>query len=81
VLHENGDDAGAWAWSLYALDLALAGCFETAYPSYTSIAMAAQEEAHRKVGLTPAEQNAGLAMSYAIAGRWEKQARERLSCD
>ena len=32
-------------------------------------------------GLTPAEQNAGLAIGYAISGRWEKEARERLACD
>ena len=81
ALEHGGDNAGAWAWSLYTLDLALAGCFETLYPSYHAIAMAAQEEARIKALLTPAEQNAGLAMNYAISGRWERQAKERLSCD
>jgi hypothetical protein len=38
-------------------------------------------EARRKIGLTPAEQNAGLATSYAIEGSWARQAKERLSCD
>ncbi len=81
ALADAGDNAGAWAWSVYALDLALDGCFEIFYPSHRHIASAAQTEAQRKAGLTPAEQNAGLAISYAIAGRWEKQAKERLSCD
>jgi hypothetical protein len=81
TLAHAGDNAGAWAWSLYALDLAFDGCFETIYPSHRSVASAAQTEAQRKALLTPAEQNAGLAMNYAIEGRWEKQAKERLDCD
>ena len=80
-LADAGDNAGAWAWSLYALDLALDGCFETIYPSHRYIAHFVEAEAQRKAGLTPAEQNAGLAISYAIEGRWEKQAKERLACD
>jgi hypothetical protein len=51
------------------------------YPSHRHVASAAQTEAERKAGLTPAEQNAGLAISYAIEGRWAKQAKERLACD
>jgi hypothetical protein len=81
MLQHSGDDAGAWAWSLYTLDLGLAGCFETLYPAYQNIAMAAEQEARSKALLTPAQQNAGLAMSYAISGRWERLAKERLSCD
>jgi hypothetical protein len=81
ALADAGDNAGAWAWSVYALDLALDGCFEIIYPSHRHLASAAQTEAQRKAGLTPAEQNAGLAISYAIEGRWEKQAKERLACD
>lgn len=81
ALVDSGDRAGAWAWSLYGLDLALDGCFEMLSPSHIFIARAAQTEAERKASLTPAEQNAGLALNYAISGRWEKQARERLSCD
>lgn len=81
ALLDAGDTAGAWAWSIYALDLALDGCFEVAYPSHRYVANAAQSEAQRKAVLTPAEQNAGLAISYAIEGRWEKQAKERLGCD
>lgn len=79
-LAANGENAAAWAWSLYWLDLALDGCLETIAPMYFTIASAAQDEAGRKAVLSPAEQNAGLAMSYAIAGRWEKKAKERLSC-
>jgi hypothetical protein len=81
MLAADGDRAGAWAWSLYGLDLALDGCFESFYPSHIHIAGAARTEAERKAGLTPAEQNAGLAISYAIEGRWAKRARERLSCE
>jgi hypothetical protein len=81
TLADEGNNAGAWAWSVYALDLALDGCFELTYPSHRQVAIAAQTEGQRKAGLTPAEQNAGLAISYAIEGRWEKQAKERLSCD
>ena len=54
---------------------------DTLYASHMNVAWAAQEEARRKAVLTPAEQNAGLAISYAIAGRSERQAKERLSCD
>jgi TPR repeat protein len=79
-LDASGEKVAAWAWSLYALDLAISGCFETISPSYRSIAFAAQDEARRRSLLSPAEQNAGLAMSYAIFGRWERQAKERLSC-
>jgi len=81
ALAQAGDNAGAWAWSVYALDLALDGCFETFYPSHLQVAAAARTEAQRKAVLTPTEQNAGLAISYAIEGRWEKQAKERLACD
>lgn len=79
-LDASGEKVAAWAWSLYALDLAISGCFEIISPSYRNIASAAQDEARRKALLSPAEQNAGLAMSYAIFGRWERQAKERLSC-
>ena len=79
-LDANGDKVAAWAWSLYALDLAISGCFETISPSYRSIAWTAEYEARRKALLSPAEQNAGLAISYAIFGRWERLAKERLSC-
>jgi hypothetical protein len=65
---------------VYALDLALAGCFETLSVSHIYVAAAARTEAQRKAALTPAEQNAGLAISYAIFGRFERQAKERLSC-
>lgn len=81
ALADAGDHAGAWAWSLYALDLALDGCFESIYPSHRNIAHYLQTEAERKAVLTPAEQNAGLAISYAISGRWERQARDRLDCN
>jgi TPR repeat protein len=80
-LEGNGDRAAAWAWSRYALDLALDGCFEMWQPTYMQIAGRASDEAKTKAVLTPAEQNAGLAIGYAISGRWEKQARERLLCD
>ena len=79
-LDEKGDKVAAWSWSLYVLDLAISGCFETISPSYREIAAAAQDEARRKATLSPAEQNAGLAISYAIFGRWERLAKERLSC-
>jgi len=81
ALEQDGDHAAAWAWSRYALDLAIDGCFESSRPSYISVADAARTEASKRTELTPAEQNAGLAIGYAIAGRWEKQARERLSCE
>lgn len=80
-LEKNGDRSAAWAWSRYALDLALDGCFEMLQPAYVQVAGRASDEAQKKAALTPAEQNAGLAIGYAISGRWEKQARERLSCD
>ena len=79
-LDASGDKVAAWAWSLYRLDLAISGCLETISTSYRSIAFAAQDEARRKALLSPAEQNAGLAISYAIFGRWERLAKERLSC-
>lgn len=81
MLDESGDPAAAWAWSHYALDLALDGCFEMFLPSYMQIATRASDEARKKAVLTPAEQNAGLAIGYAISGQWEKPARERLACD
>jgi len=80
-LKQNGDRAAAWAWAHYALDLALDGCFEAFVPMYMEIAGRASDEAKTKAVLTPAEQNAGLAIGYAISGRWEKQARERLACE
>jgi len=81
ALDADGDRAAAWAWSRYALDLAIDGCFEWSRPSYVNVANAARTEASKRAALTPPEQNAGLAIGYAIAGRWEKQARERLSCE
>ena len=81
LLDQAGDRAAAWAWSRYALDLAIDGCLEWSRPSYVSVANAARDEASKRAVLTPAEQNAGLAIGYAIAGRWEQQARERLSCN
>ena len=84
MLYEELDGAGnvvdAWAWSRYTLDLAIAGCFETSIPLYVYIANAVKNETRRKSVLTPVQQNAGLATLYAISGRWERQAKERLAC-
>jgi len=80
ALAEGGDSAGAWAWSVYALDLALDGCFVSLSASHIFVAPAALIEAQARAALSPAEQNAGLAISYAIFGRWERLAKERLSC-
>jgi hypothetical protein len=79
-LDADGDASGAWAWTLYRLDLAIAGCFETLAPLDTYVGAAADDEAHRRASLSPAQQNAGLARYYEISGKWEKKARERLSC-
>lgn len=42
---------------------------------------AGDRAAQAKAVLTPAEHNIGLAIGYAISGRWEKQARVRLACE
>jgi hypothetical protein len=80
ALDASNDAAGAWAWSNYALSLALAGCFETAVPTYIYVANAAVDEARRRHSLNAAQHNAGLAEFYAISGRWQRKAMERLSC-
>ena len=79
-LDADGDATDAWAWPLFRLDLALAGCFETLTPTDLYIGAAAANEVRRRSGLSPAQQNAGLARYCEISGRWEKAARERLSC-
>jgi hypothetical protein len=79
-LDADGDAAAAWAWSLYRLDLALDGCFESTEPEAFRIGEAANDEARRRATLGSADQNAGLARYYEISGRWEKRARERLDC-
>jgi hypothetical protein len=53
---------------------------ETSIPLYVYIANAVKNETRRKSVLTPVQQNAGLATLYAISGRWERQAKERLAC-
>jgi hypothetical protein len=65
---------------LYRLDPALAGCFEMFYPSDRAVAMAAQDEPRHGAALSPAQYNAGLAAFYAISGRWQRRAHERLAC-
>ena len=80
LLDATSDRADAWAWSLYTLDLFTDGCLEMFVPTYAFVAFAAEDEARRKAALSPAEQNAGLAIYYGIGGRWEQKARERLSC-
>jgi hypothetical protein len=79
-LDARGDVAGAWAWSLYNLDLALDGCLELITPSYRAVASAAENESRRKAALSPEQQNAGLATFYEISGRWESKAKERMAC-
>jgi hypothetical protein len=79
-LDAQGDVVDAWAWSLYTLDLALGGCYELIVPTYRAAAAAAQTESVRKAKLSPAQQNAGLASFYEISGRWERKAKERMSC-
>jgi hypothetical protein len=80
ALDASNDAAGAWAWSNYALALALAGCFETGVPSYIYVANDAIDESRRRHSLNAAQHNAGLAEYYAISGRWQQKAMERLSC-
>ena len=80
ALDASNDAAGAWAWSSYALELALAGCFESIAPTYRYIAYAAVDESRRRHSLDAAQHNAGLARFYAISGRWQRKAMERLSC-
>ena len=80
ALDASNDAAGAWAWSSYALELALAGCFESIAPTYRYVAYAAIDESRRRHSLNAAQHNAGLAEFYAISGRWQRKAMERLSC-
>jgi len=79
-LNAHDDVVAAWAWSLYALDLALDGCYERVVPMYRAVATAAANESRYRAQLSPAQQNAGLATFYEISGRSEQKAKERMAC-
>ena len=76
----DGAVVDAWAWSLYTLDLALAGCYEVISPTYIAVASAGDKESRRRAQLSPPQQNAGLATFYEISGRWEQGTKQRLAC-
>jgi hypothetical protein len=80
ALDASNDAASAWAWSNYALGLALAGCFEAGVPTYVYVVNAAVDESRRRHSLNATQHNAGLAEYYAISGRWQRKAMEHLSC-
>lgn len=79
-LDQRGRAAEAWAWSLYGLDLALAGCLETLQPDFRTLAGSVENEARRRAALTAEQYNAGLATYYEISGRWEQSAKQHLAC-
>lgn len=72
--------AAAWAWALYRLDLADAGCFESGQPQLMYVAQSARDAFALEQGLSAAGQTQGRATASAIAIRWEAQAAARLAC-
>ncbi|MFI4970891.1 MAG: hypothetical protein ACHP7D_11860 [Lysobacterales bacterium] len=70
----------AWAWALYRLDLAQAGCFETNQPQLMYIAQAAQDVFRLESALSAGQQAQGRVTASAITTRWEAQAAARLGC-
>lgn len=79
-LQAAGQTTDAWAWALYRLDLALAGCFEFGQPQPVWIAQAAQAALRLEGSLDSAQRAAAHAAAQAISIRWEAQAAARLGC-
>jgi hypothetical protein len=79
-LSAAGRSVDAWAWSLYRLDLALRGCFESSAPSFVYVGVAADGEEALRRTLDAKQENAGRAIAHEIAGRWEAEATARLDC-
>ena len=79
-LETAGHPADAWAWALYRLDLAQAGCFEENQPQFIFIAQAAQDVFRIERSLNADQQAAGRTAARAIEVRWKAQAAARLGC-
>lgn len=80
ALEAAGDASGAWAWSLYRLDLANLGCFGLFQPDWTPLAQAAQGAFAIEATLQPAQRASGLANAGEIAQHWQALAVQRLAC-
>ena len=75
-LQTAGQPVDAWAWALYRLDLASAGCFEMGEPQLAYIAQSAQDAFRLEQMLGAAQQAAGRAAAAAIAAQsWRRQRR------
>ena len=79
-LETTGQPADAWAWALYRLDLAQAGCFEENQPQFMFIAQAAQDAFRIEQSLNADQQAAGRRAARAIEVSWEAQAAAKLGC-
>lgn len=79
-LQTAGQPVDAWAWALYRLDLASAGCFEMGEPQLAYIAQSAQDAFRLEQMLGAAQQAAGRAAAAAIAAQSWATATARLDC-
>ncbi len=79
-LVKSGSNADAWAWAMYGLELATAGCLETNQPSPTWVLLNAQRLFDLDHLLDAAQRARAQALLPTIRQRWESQAMINLGC-
>ncbi|HEY0178725.1 MAG TPA: hypothetical protein VGC30_03705 [Dokdonella sp.] len=79
-LDAAGRTGDAWAWSLYRLDLALAGCFEFGRPTILALGGAAEAAFAFERRLSAPERARGTALAREIAATWTAAALAGTAC-
>jgi hypothetical protein len=80
-LVKSGNNADAWAWAMYGLQLATAGCLESNQPSLTWVLLDAQRVFNLDHLLDAAQRAQAQALLQTIRQRWESQAMINLGCN
>ena len=80
-LVKAGNNADAWAWAMYGLELATAGCLESNQPSPTGVLLDEQRVLELDHLLDATQRAQGQASLQTIQQRWEPQAMLNLGCN
>jgi TPR repeat protein len=80
-LVKSGNNTDAWAWAMYGLELATAGCLESNQPSSTWVLLDAQRAFDLDHLLDAAQRVQAQARLQTIRQHWESQATINLGCN
>ena len=81
ALADAHDNASAWAWAMYAFELAASGCLESGQARATTLLQNARRALDWDNLLAPSQHAQALELLQAVRARWLARAASSLHCE